>query len=173
MPKKKLFKNKNKNFIETGSYLGDGIELALKSGFDIVHSIEIYDKNYNHCTQRFINDKKVNLIKGDSYIELNNLINSKENIKKSFTYWLDGHYSGGETGIGILEFPIMIELEAILKRNVDNEIIYIDDMRILRDYSDSINESSILDLIKKYKKEFEISYEESDYDTNDIMVIEY
>ena len=170
MPRIEKFKNKTSNFIETGSYLGDGIQLAIDSGFDNIYSIELSDEYYNHCSIRFSGNDKVKLIKGDSYYELDNLINESNEI---FTYWLDGHYSGGNTGFGILEFPIMNELESILKSGVSGEIIYIDDMRILRDYSDSINENKIIELINKYKIDYIISYEKSIHDEKDIIVIEY
>ena len=41
MPRIEKFKNKTSNFIETGSYLGDGIQLAIDSGFDNIYSIEL------------------------------------------------------------------------------------------------------------------------------------
>ena len=171
MPKKTFFKNKNNNFIETGSFAGDGIKLALDSGFKVVYSIELAEKYYNMCKQRFLKDNSVNLILGDSFVELKKLLESEK--ETSFTYWLDGHYSGGETGRGILDFPIMQELETILSRDINNEIIYIDDMRILKSYNNDINERKILEMVKRKKPGAFISYEDSDYSLNDIMVIEY
>lgn len=170
MPKLSKFKNKNRNFIETGSYIGDGIQLAIDSGFENIYSIEISEVHYKICKERFLNNKNVSIIKGDSFYELDKLINNSED---SFTYWLDGHYSGGTTGFGKLEFPIMEELESILKRGVDNEIIYIDDMRILRKYSNDISELKMKDLLSIYKKEFKITFEDSEYAKDDIMIFEY
>lgn len=170
MPKINKFKNKTQSFIETGSYMGDGIQLAIDSGFEKIYSIEISESHYKFCKDKFANNKNVKLIKGDSFFELKQLI---DNSKDPFTYWLDGHYSGGTTGFGELEFPIMVELESILKRGVNGETIYIDDMRILRNYSDDINEYKMKEILSKYKKEFTITFEKSNHDENDIMIFEY
>lgn len=170
MPKKTKFKNKNFYFIETGSFLGDGIQLAIDSGFTNIFSIEISEKYYQYCKKRFLNNRNLTLIKGDSFYEMEKLL---ENNKEPFTFWLDGHYSGGDTGFGILEFPIMEELECILKREIYGETIYIDDMRILRSLSDNINESKMIEILSKYKKEFNISYEDSELAEKDIMIFEY
>ena len=175
MPKVKKFKKITDKFIETGCYLGDGIQLAIDSGFEEIFTIELVEKYINICKNRFSN-KKINFIQGDSYLELSKLLDSFPEDK--FTYWLDGHYSSSDTGRGIKDFPIMEELEAILKRNVNGEIIYVDDMRILKNYSEDINTERIISLVKKYKSNYEISYEDStlhsgEYLHNDIMVIEY
>lgn len=170
MPKLTKFTNKTKNFVETGSYLGDGIQLAITSGFKTIYSIEISEKYHKICANRFRNNRNVNLIKGDSLFELKKLIDS---INEPFTYWLDGHYSKGDTGCGKLEFPIMIELETILKRKIDGEIIYIDDMRILENYSEDINKSKMINMLSKYKTNFNITFEQSNYYQNDIMIFEY
>ena len=174
MPKVKNFKKVTNKFIETGCYLGDGIQLAIDSGFEEIYSIEIEDKFIEICQNKFQN--KVNLIKGDSYNELSRLLEKYSN--DSFTYWLDGHYSGPGTGKGVKDFPIMEEIECILKRDIRGEIIYVDDMRIIKNYDDSINFDKILDLVKKYKSDYKIYYEDSklhsgEFLKDDIMVIEY
>jgi hypothetical protein len=175
MPKVQKFKKITDKFVETGCYLGDGIQLALDSGFDEIFSIELAPKYIKFCEDRFVN-KKINFIEGDSYTELSRLLNRFPVDK--FTYWLDGHYSGNDTGRGVKDFPIMEELEVILRRDVSGEIIYVDDMRILKNYSDDINTEKIISLIEKYKSNYKISYEDStlhsgEYLHNDIMVIEY
>lgn len=174
MPKVKKFKKITNKFIETGCYLGDGIQLAMDSGFEEIYSIELSDKFIEICQGRFQNN--VNLIKGDSYTELPILLEKYPN--DSFTYWLDGHYSGVGTGRGVKDFPIMEEIECILKREISGEIIYIDDMRILKNYNDLINTDKILDLVKKYKSEYKTYYEDSrlysgEFLKDDILVIEY
>ena len=170
MPKKNKFKKINDNFIETGSYLGDGIRLAIESGFENIISIELSENYFNKCKETFKNHQNVNLILGDSYYKLSSIL---KNNNLRYTYWLDGHYSGGDTANGVLEFPIMKELEVILNRNISGEIIYIDDMRILRDYSKEININSIKNIVEKYKTGCNIHFEPSDLDDEDIMVIEY
>lgn len=171
MPKLGKFRKKNENFIETGSLFGDGIDLALVSGFSKVVSIEIDEKLYLNCVEKFKQDQRVELIFGDSSVELKKYLDKNPSI--SFTYWLDGHYSGGITGIGNKEYPIIEELDAILKRNILNEIIYIDDLRLLRDYSNDINLELIKNMCLRYKPNCNIEFEASAYDPFDIMIIEY
>jgi hypothetical protein len=176
MPKNLKFKKITNKFIETGSYLGDGIQLAIESGFDEIFSIEVSDKHVKLCQNRFQNYDNVKILKGDSMYELPKLLEEYKNEK--FTYWLDGHYSDGDTGKGDKDFPIINELESILKRSVTGEIIYVDDMRILRNLNSEVNLENIISVIKKYKNNFKISYEDStlhsgDLVIDDIMIIEY
>jgi hypothetical protein len=165
------FRNKTKNFIETGSHTGIGIDLALASGFEKVYSIELMEHYYNLCKNKFIDDVRVELILGDSYDELGKLL--KLHPDTPFTYWLDGHYSGGDTGYGIKETPLIKELETILSRNIDGELVYIDDMRLYRKFDDEVNSETIKSVIKKYKPDATLWYESSQFDPNDILCIEY
>lgn len=45
------FKRRTDWFIETGSYIGLGIDLALQSGFSKVFSIELTDHYHNACVE--------------------------------------------------------------------------------------------------------------------------
>ena len=45
--------NNNRIFIETGTYLGDGVAHALKCGFKVVVSIELDKKRYEAAKKRF------------------------------------------------------------------------------------------------------------------------
>ena len=171
MPKEKPFKKINENFIETGCLTGNGIQLALDSGFTKIISIELSNHYANLCKQRFKNNSNVEIIVGDSYFELEKLL--KKYPTESFTFWLDGHYSGGDTAFGEYEFPILKELETVLKRNVQNEIVYIDDMRLLRDFDENINLDRINKIITKYKPQAHTEFESDSCDEKDILVIQY
>jgi len=52
------------------------------------------------------------------------------NINSNIVFWLDGHYSGGNTGGKEFPCPLLKELEIILARN-NEDIIIIDDARCL------------------------------------------
>ena len=170
MPKHTKFKNISGNFIETGSFKGDGIQLAINSGFSNITSIELSKHYIDICRDRFSGNDAVTLIHGDSYYELASLLKGND---LSYTYWLDGHHSGGLTACGVVNFPILQELETILTRGVSGEVVYIDDMRILRDYNTDINIDTLMSLIEKYKVDYEVSYERTRRDRKDIMVLEY
>ena len=61
-------------FLETGSYVGDTIN-EVKSEFNKIISIEITEKYSTYCKTRFANNSNVEIIRGDSVIELPNVIN--------------------------------------------------------------------------------------------------
>jgi hypothetical protein len=113
-------------FIETGTYLGDMIEVQ-KSKFKQLYSIEVVEDLYNQAVQRFKNDKHIEILLGDSGKVLHVLM---PRIKQSAIFWLDGHYSGGMTGIGELECPIFEELEAITDDLTNPHCVLIDDARL-------------------------------------------
>lgn len=168
--RKNLFIHKTDFFIETGSYSGDGIQLALNSGFSKIYSIELSPQHLEECKRRFSGEDRVELILGDSSVELRKIM--EKNPSAKFTFWLDGHYSGGTTAKGEKETPLREELESILSRDISGEIIYIDDMRQYRTHHE-ITLKDILDLIEKYKPFAKYWFEPSDLDPEDQMVIEY
>jgi hypothetical protein len=90
---------------------------------------------------------------------------------EAFTYWLDGHYSGGDTGKGVKESPLLQELEVILKRNLRGEMIYIDDMRLYRAFDSELHIDAIQDLIARYAPHSDTWTESTIHDQNDILVI--
>ncbi len=44
-------------------------------------------------------------------------------------FWLDGHYSGGDTARGTLDTPILQELDLILQQPDPGHVLLIDDAR--------------------------------------------
>lgn len=132
----KISKEKNYDIlIETGTYLGDMIFYQLDN-FNELYTIELSDELYLKAVQRFKNQKKVHLLKGDSGIILNELMDS---INQSCVFWLDGHYSGVFKGVqtakGEKDCPIYEELTAIFKSN-RNHFILIDDARMFKGTND-------------------------------------
>ena len=88
----------NEVFIETGCLKGASIKRALDASFSQIFSIELSEKYYKFCKNRFKNNKNVELILGDSYIELPNLL---KRVRSRVTFWLDGHWSMGDTALGL------------------------------------------------------------------------
>jgi len=112
--------------IETGSHIGTGIEQALAAGFKEVRSIDAGEKQYRYCLDKFKNNPKVKLWKGDSAYILKDMISD---LITPVTFWLDGHYSAGDTCKCEHEHPLMFELEQIAAHSVKNHLILIDDWR--------------------------------------------
>lgn len=128
--KQNIFKDyPNRYFVETGTYEGDAIQKALDAGFDYCYSIELSDKYFNYATERFKGNLKVKIIQGDSALMLWDVI---KGINGRITFWLDGHYSKGDTALGVWCSPLIVELQQIQKHWSSKHTIIIDDMRVWR-----------------------------------------
>jgi len=158
----------NKVFVETGSYRGDGIQAALDSGFETVISIEIANKYHMFCTGRFneLLNKKVFLYRGDSSVILFNVIKT---INEPITFWLDGHWSGDDTGFGFDRYPLLLELDQIYRHHIKNHTILIDDVRLFNTQwaigTIELVKSKILSINPQYKFSFE-----NGFVSNDVLV---
>jgi len=113
-------------FVETGSHIGEGIVKALDAGFKEVRSIDAGDKQYQYCLQRFKGDARVKLWKGDSAYCLKDMI---ADLTVPVTFWIDGHYSAGDTCKCEHEHPLLFEFEQLVEHPVKNNFILIDDWR--------------------------------------------
>ena len=119
------YKNNYSTFIETGTYLGDGVQAALNAGFSKVISIELAPTHYRICKNRFIANSNVDILFGDSRLLLPDILKThNENI----LFWLDAHCSGGETTGGGVEDTIEKELTALKDAKIKNFTLLLDDM---------------------------------------------
>tara|TARA_R100001015_G_scaffold19003_2_gene14081 strand:- start:11764 stop:12372 length:609 start_codon:yes stop_codon:yes gene_type:complete len=127
--------------METGSEKGFGIEHALKyKNIKEVHSVEINEKFYDFCGQKFKHDDRVKLWLGSSENRLKEMLESISHLD-SCLYWLDAHlpsdpgsYFKHDRVDNDVEFPLEIEMK-IIKENRDTSKDYfiIDDLRIYID----------------------------------------
>jgi hypothetical protein len=128
------FKGENRVFVETGSYRGDGIQLALDAGYEKIISIDNDPAAIEFCMNRFdlfnIPDSKIELITGDSALCL---LEVTKGIKEPITFWLDSHWQMLEGTVpGPNPFPLMYELLHIGKLRPNVHTIIIDDMLIMQ-----------------------------------------
>jgi hypothetical protein len=112
-------------FVETGTCYGDMV-YALKPYFDSIYSIEIDPGLFAIAKSRFKHSPHVHILHGDSGKELENVLRQ---ISQPALFWLDGHYSGGETGRGAEDTPVLDELHYILTAEERRHVIIIDDAR--------------------------------------------
>jgi hypothetical protein len=112
-----------KVLVETGSFLGNTIR-ALNGRFDLIASIEIAPVFARPLQREFRNEPSIRIILGDSAIELSRLLFE---LNKPTVFWLDAHYSGGQT-LGSNSVPIYAELDAIIKLAHPHHAILIDDV---------------------------------------------
>lgn len=153
-----LYKNNCKIFIETGSADGDGIECAIKAGFEKIFSIELNPDLHNKCKEKFKDYNNVNLYCGSSDILLKQII---ENVDQPFLLWLDAHYSGGPYIGDLMHNYLPKELNSItnLVNKFKNSPILIDDMNFYIDDKSFCN--NIENLLKQIKPDGNIKYEQS------------
>lgn len=134
-------------FIETGSFCGLTIN-EMKNEFKEIVSIEITEKFSTYCKNMFSNNKNIEIIKGDSLIELPKLIDKYKDEK--ILFYLDAHYSAGETGKNEMDVPLIQEL-GIISNRLENPCLIIIDDADLFEFTDKyvswegINEKNILD----------------------------
>jgi len=111
-------------FIETGTYKGISISnIAMR--FRSIHTIELSPTLYKNALEKFRNDNHIMCHCGDSAAALENLLPANN---EPILFWLDAHYSKGESIRGPEEIPLLRELEAIRKaKRKYRDIIVMDD----------------------------------------------
>jgi len=120
-------KNRLSIFVETGTYRGDMVA-AVKHGFEKVYSIELGADLHRLAQERFAADSHVTILQGDSGEVLSGLL---PRIDRPALFWLDGHYSEGDTARSALITPIRRELDQILAHPLARRhVILIDDARL-------------------------------------------
>lgn len=115
-----------KVLVETGTFYGDMI-WALKGDFERIYSIELDQALHRRAARRFSAASHVTILHGDSATELAKVLPS---INAPVLFWLDGHYSGGETSKGAKATPVFEELSLIFRSNLDRFVVLVDDARL-------------------------------------------
>ncbi len=110
--------------VESGTYKGEMIA-AMLPHFDHLFTIELAETLHQNAVTRFKGINKVTLYQGDSGQVMPMVV---EQLTQSAIFWLDGHYSFGETAKGSRNTPIYAELTALAQSPYAN-VILIDDAR--------------------------------------------
>lgn len=112
--------------IETGTYLGEMV-YAMQNQFTKIYSIELAHTIFERAKKRFAKYSNVTILEGDSESVLPKLISE---ISNPTLFWLDGHYSGGETARANQDTPVFSEVRLILENMKQPFTILIDDARL-------------------------------------------
>lgn len=162
--------NNNPTFVETGSCNGEGIRNALFAGFKDIYSVELAEHYYHYCKNYFRYNDNVRLFLGDTVTELPKILSG---IDTSITFWLDAHYSGGDTDFINVLSPLMKELDIIKEHHVKTHTIIIDDLREWkRDYpAIGFGTEDIINKILEINPDYMFFYEDG-FIGGDILVAE-
>lgn len=137
------FQNSITALVETGTYLGAGIELAMKSNIERIHSIEIDPDYYFRAVERYRENNQVSIHLGSSSSVLPSLL-EYANLNYNCFFWLDAHFPMADKGSVAYDhetdkekrMPLIHELTSIVSRRYDyKDIIIIDDLRCFTDDS--------------------------------------
>lgn len=114
-----------KVLIETGTYYGKGA-VFFSNYFKKVHTIELSSNWYNKTSQLLSGFNNIKCHFGDS---VNVLASILPQFNQRLAFYLDAHYSGGDTEKGENEVPLLDELKLINKRGY-KDLVIIDDLRL-------------------------------------------
>lgn len=154
-------------FVETGTYLGETI-FSVEQYFNKLYTIEFSEKYYNDTKMQY-NGNKIQFLLGDSSIVFETLL---PNITDKTIFFLDGHWSSGDTGKSNKDCPLIEEITHINNLFKEEAIIIIDDFRLFglspttglaEDWS-QINKQTILSILSsRIQKTYHLdSYLEKD-----------
>lgn len=122
----------NPLFIETGTYLGEGVAAALEAGFGAVWTVDLDAEHRWESGQNPAKSGQDNVTYrvGDSALFLDNMLQSRADPA---TFWLDAH-PVGYFKLLQPDLPLLRELFAIAFNPVHpNDIILIDDIRLFEE----------------------------------------
>jgi hypothetical protein len=113
-------------FVESGTYLGETTETAAKI-FRECHTVELEPGHYNRALQKFRNNSSVFVHQGQSNQVFRKIL---PDITDPVFFWLDGHWSGGNTARGPTDVPLLEEIDVVLQTCNQHCVIVIDDVRL-------------------------------------------
>ena len=114
-----------KTLVEGGTYYG-GTAFEQSRLFEIIYTIEKSDIIFEKAKEKIQKIRNIIQLKGDTREHLPKILSKIDNI----LFWLDAHWSGGNTYGQKDECPILEELEIIFSSPIKNFAILIDDARL-------------------------------------------
>jgi hypothetical protein len=159
-------------FIETGTYTGNTI-LSLEPYFNKLYTIEFSEFYYQNTKNKYDGDK-ISFMLGDSSVVFKSLLPT---ITDKCIFFLDGHWSSGNTGKSEKDCPLNEEITQINDLFKQEAIIVIDDFRLFglskktglnEDWSD-INKDTLLHILESRTNK--VYHLDSECAKNDRLII--
>ena len=146
---------RNDIFIETGTYIGNGLNCALQAGYRKCYSIEIHKRFFDNAMIRFLPEimaDQVQLLYGNSETILSQIIKA---LDEPATFWLDAHISSQYGEQLAKNCPILEELNSIQSNPIKNHTILIDDLNCFDNY---MHDNITLDMVYKCLRRINSNY---------------
>jgi len=150
-------------FIETGTYRGDTIYIALEAGFEQIYSCEIYRPLYLDAVELYKENKSITIDELESPEFIATRLTYLGQIfdkDVECTFWLDAHASGPLGGGKSVGSPVLDELKAIRDNSsCKTHTILIDDKRLFGcDEWGGVTEEEAMTILKEINPNYKIAY---------------
>jgi len=132
------------HFIETGTGTGNAVDFACKCGIQRIDSCEQSNELYKTASARFQQQKNFGVLKSEVHLyncKSTHFLEKFNDYDKAIVF-LDAHLTGGaDFSIGSFDeavkhpdsFPLFEELKILLKKDLKDTVIIIDDARMYFD----------------------------------------
>ena len=140
----------NATWVETGTFTGDtAFKLSEKAKH--VYTVEPSEELYAAAQKKYSFVKNITFLHGTSESILPSLLPT---LRGDVSFWLDGHYSGGDTFLGENICPIENEL-ANISNNINSYskiCVVIDDIRCFNMYNEAKHSYPSLDFLVDWSR---------------------
>jgi hypothetical protein len=155
-------------FVETGTYLGDTIDMVLESGlYENIHSIELNETLFRDAVSKYENVPSVDLWLGDSVDQLAIIVG---NLSGPATFYLDAHASGPLSGGKSGGSPVLDEVSIIAASPFNDHTIFIDDVRLFGSAEWSyVSKDDVISKLMEINPKYNIYYLDGEI-RNDVLV---
>lgn len=153
--KQRIVKSYAKRFslhvlVETGTHVGEMVA-ATKDTFREIHTIELSHALYEQARQRFAQYDHISVLQGSSDAVMADIIHQ---FSEPCLFWLDAHYSGGNTAKGESDTPILGEVNLILTHLIRNHVLLIDDAREFTGENDYPSLEELQNLVAQHRPQW-------------------
>ena len=135
----KKYKDRANVFVETGTHIGITTRMAVELNYEKIYTIELA----KHFYERAVRVPKL-----------------LKEITEPCLFWLDGHWSDGDTALGPVPVPLYQELEAIAEHGIKTHTILIDDTRLMGKEWKDVELLRVKELLFEINKDYKLSFED-------------
>lgn len=162
--KSTLEKHTNPTFIETGTYHGETVAVAVDLGFKTIYSVDINNDFAASVKSRHAKNPNVHVSSGDSEDMLRSVL---PKVRGPITFWLDAHALVTPMTHFQMQFPLLRELFAIKRFAPSGKhTILIDDLRTFNEEDTAL----LLKAVKELWPGCKVSYEDG-IQTDDVLCV--